>query len=451
MKITKTRIVEDIDSINPDESIKDIADDVVDQVEASGEQISDTNATKLAQEIAETGEDTGAGEAIVIADEEALGTDNEITKVLEKALQRSKRNARRNIKSGNNILIVGLPGSGKTASVYDWAKSKNGDVNLVYINAKNNDLEAYINGYTVRDAENPMKVGQAYSDNLAELEKPNSVLFLDEYNRQVKPHIRASLYTLINEHKIAGTGENKTHEFKNLLFTVACINPAVPTDKGAAPLNDAEISRFAYVLNNADSSASSVVDYLRKLYDKKIKKLDPTDSYYLEDLKAFLYIQDLGTFIVSHRDFEFNTKDDLEDLAMNQKKMLNQRSFTEGLTLSDGDVLEFKEWLNNESNFMDKDIAMINSILNEYIAPNFEDLCAAKGIDLTAGTINMPADSDTNDEANNVEANADNDTDLGEIEDDDDFFTNATTSNSTQRVKNPQEVIDAIRAAAKNW
>lgn len=454
MKITKLPLTEAVEEINPANKIATISDEVQAQVEAGeGElSISEPNAEKVAQEIAQIGDEVDADEAIVLADAETLNTENEITRLLEKALQRSKRNARRGIKSGNNILIVGLPGSGKTASVYDWANSKGSDVNLVYINAKNNDLEAYINGYTVRDANDPTKVGQAYSDNLADLEKPNSVLFLDEYNRQVKPHIRASLYTLINEHKISGNGPNKTHEFKNLLFTIACINPAVPTDKGAAQLNDAELSRFAYTLDKADSSVDSTVDYLKKLYDLKIKKLDAKDQYYLEDLESYLRIQDLGIFIVSHRDFAFDTRDDLEDLAMYQKKMLNQRAFTEGLVASDGDATEFLTWAETEANFLEKDVEMLRAILTEYVTPSFEDLCKAKGIDPTTGDIANALAAKAEETADTeVSDNSETEAEAADLEDDDDFFSNAGINAGTARVKNPQEVIDAIKAAAKNW
>jgi Cdc6-like AAA superfamily ATPase len=207
-------VVTTVEPITPSDSVDVVADGVKDQVVAAtdGEEvISDENAVKVAAEIKQTADEVDAGAAIISnGEEEPLGVKNAITDTLDAALNASLRNKRRGIKSGNNVLIVGLPGSGKTATVYDWAKAR-GNVNLVYINAKNNDLEAYINGYTVRDAENPNKVKQAYSDNLAALEEPNSVLFLDEYNRQIKPNIRASLYTLINEHKISGEGQNKTH------------------------------------------------------------------------------------------------------------------------------------------------------------------------------------------------------------------------------------------------
>lgn len=439
--------------INPEvDSVDDIADAAKAQVEVGtegDETLSDANADKLAGEIKATGDEIGAESAVVFADLEVLGTDNAITRVLEKALARAKRNKRRGIKSGNNVLITGLPGSGKTASVYDWAKSKGSDVNLVYVNAKNNDLEAYINGYTVRDLDKPMSVGQAYSSNLSDLEKPNSVLFLDEYNRQVKPHIRASLYTLINEHKIAGEGDNKTHEFKNLLFTVACINPSIPTDKGAAPLNDAELSRFLYHLR-ADSDKESAKDYITKHFDKAIAGLDPNDEFYLEDLEAYLRIQDLGIFILEHEGFDFDTAEDLEDLASEQKKMHNQRAFAEVLVASEGDVDEFGNLIKDTANFLDKVTQKYMEILSDYRTPTLEELLNAKGI--TVDDTLLVTDEEPEDAAPEAEetpvAETDDEAEL-ELEDDDDFFTGA--GQTAGAVLTPTEVSDIINKALANW
>ena len=461
MKINKTlvenkiiteaeeEVVTTVEPISTSDSVDVIADDVKDQVVAAtdGEEIiSDENAAKVAAEIKQTADEVDAGAAIISnGEDEPLGVKNAITDTLDAALNASLRNKRRGIKSGNNVLIVGLPGSGKTATVYDWAKAR-GNVNLVYINAKNNDLEAYINGYTVRDAENPNKVRQAYSDNLAALEAPNSVLFLDEYNRQIKPNIRASLYTLINEHKISGEGDNKTHEFKNLLFTIACINPAVPTDKGAAALNDAELSRFKDILDKYDSDSATTIDYLTKQYDKLIKRLDKNNEYYREDLEDYLRIQDLGVFIASHQNFTYDTRDDLEDLAALQKKMFNQRSFTEGLTGCNGDVDALKNWIRNSAGFLEKTTDMLLDILDDYIAPTFEQLCEAKGINVESGEIEKGSDdeyvdSDTGEVTSSEEE--------GIEDDEDDFFSNGAAG--TVRAKNPHEVAQATENILKNW
>jgi hypothetical protein len=321
------------------------------------------------------------------------------------------------------------------------------------VNAKNNDLEAYINGYTTKDPEKPRKVTQAFSDNLIALEEPNSVLFLDEYNRQVKPHIRASLYTLINEHKIVGEGPNGMHEFKNMLFTVAAINPSVPTDKGAADLNDAEKSRFWWTLDDMDSDAETTIEYLSRYYNKLIAKLDPEKEGYLQDLEDYLRIQDLGIFIVSHPKFDYDSRDDLEDLSMTppgwkhgtKPNLLCQRSLTQGLHNADGDVDEFRFWIEDGAKFLDRDTEMILKILNEYIKPSFEDLCTGHGIDpasietLKTGTATTPAE----------EAPAATPEGPG-VEDDDDFFTDRGRA-GTIRAKNPYEVELAVANVTKDW
>ena len=456
--IVESKLVEaetPVDALDLTVSAGELADDISDSVEdgsAGTVELSDSSADKVAGEAKDVADDLGieAGVVEVPGVDEILGVENRVTRILDKAFQKAIKNKNRGAtKSGFNVLIIGLPGSGKTASIEDWAKSKG--INLVSVNAKNNDLEAYINGYSTKRPDNPLKVTQAYSDNLDDLEKDNSVLFLDEYNRQVKPHIRASLYTLINEHKIGGDGPHKQHHFKNMLFTIAAINPAVPTDKGAAELNDAEMSRFWWTLDDMDSDPETTIEFLTKYYgDKLIKKLDPASEDYRQNVEDYLRILDLGIFIVSHPKFEYDTRKDLTALSLprggagsgtTKPNLLCQRSLTQGLHNADGDVEEFRDWVAYGARFLPRDEKNLLEILKEYITPTFESLCKSYGVDIVATAKPETTAAETPIMTKSADL---------ELEDDDDFFPHAHLVGKV-RAKNPYEVETAINDALKDW
>ena len=134
---------------------------------------------------------------------------------------------------------------------------------------KNNELDAFINGYTVHgeakedDDDKFGKVGQAYSSNLDDLDRPNSVLLLDEYSRQTDDQIRGSVLSLINEHYVAGR-ENGKRYFPNFLFTVAIENPSVPGEAGVVKVGQAEKTRFPLELLDANSDPKDTAEYLLK-------------------------------------------------------------------------------------------------------------------------------------------------------------------------------------------
>ncbi len=370
-----------------DTQVEDIQDEdmIVDDVlSASTAEIAD--AVQTAAEVASDGEETYSdAKAEQVATElktyahgmdrtkwAPLDVPSALTDALDMCLAKSLIAQKSGRKDGTDILINGLPGSGKSGITKQWAEDRG--VKLFYLNAKNDDLGAILNGFPVDTIETDEegnqvhKVQRSYSNALDALKEPRSVLFLDEFNRAA-PKLRATLLTLINEHEIEGPGKKGTYRFDNLLFTIACVNPSVPTDPGAMNLNDAEKSRFA-MKRKWDSNVDDAVRYLTFYLNKTINKLDKSDEDY-----AFLYVEhkkiyNLAMALLTDPRFEFDTRDDLLDLFNEDKTMLNQRAITDGLLLAGSSKDEFLAWVDNSSDFLQKNIDMIHDILDSWTEPD---------------------------------------------------------------------------------
>ena len=150
------------------------------------------------------------------------------------------------------------------------------------INVKNNKLEVAIDGLPMR-VNGTDKVSFLSVDLLDDLGKGECVMFIDEYNRQVNPQIRGALLTLINEKR---TADGKKDFSDTLLFTVALMNPAVPTDPGAAKLNDAEKSRFPFIITDFDSDNDTALNYNDVSFANKLAEYGIDASPLVCDLKT---------------------------------------------------------------------------------------------------------------------------------------------------------------------
>lgn len=383
----------------PDEDM--IVDDVL---SASTAEIAD--AVKTAAEVASDGEKTYSDvKAEKVAGELktfAKGLDNTkwapldvpsaLTDALDECLAESMIAQKSGRKDGTDLLVNGLPGSGKTGITKQWAEDRG--VNLFYLNAKNDDLGAILNGFPVdtvatdEEGNQMHKVQRSYSNALDPLKEPRSVLFLDEFNRAA-PKLRATLLTLINEHTIEGPGKKGIYRFDNMLFTVACVNPSVPTDPGAMNLNDAEKSRFAMKMK-WDSNVDDAIRYLVFYINKTINALDKSDEDY-----GFLYVKhkkvyNLAVALLNDPRFEFDTRDDLLDLFNEDKTMLNQRSITDGLLLAGHNKARFLNWVDKQSDFLQKDIDMIHDILDSWVEPDVTAPSAGE-----TGEVDISADTTT--------------------------------------------------------
>ena len=127
-----------------DASISEIADAVQDAAEEASdgkETYSDTKAETVAKEIKThaNGFDAAAWAPLDVA--------SELTDKLDDCLANAMAAHASGTSDGVDLLITGLPGSGKTGITKQWAKDRG--VNLFYLNAKNDDLGAILNGFPV--------------------------------------------------------------------------------------------------------------------------------------------------------------------------------------------------------------------------------------------------------------------------------------------------------------
>ncbi|MBP5469606.1 MAG: ATP-binding protein [Candidatus Riflebacteria bacterium] len=153
-----------------------------------------------------------------------------ITNDLYITLDRAYANALKStfLKNGSNVIVNGLPGSGKTAIVEAWCKMRG--LYLCPFNATDEKSDAAINGMPMRSDDDPSAI--KYLFNTKKLEwliskdpkyKHKCVAFVDELNRQKTAQLRRPLMSLFNEKRNA----DGTLDFsRNLLFSIVCINPS---------------------------------------------------------------------------------------------------------------------------------------------------------------------------------------------------------------------------------
>ena len=252
----------------------------------------------------------------------------DIEKALDSALKANRRANKRGTGEFLSILLVGQAGTGKTARVKQWCK-ENG-LHLVQKNAQTMDI-ADLGGLY---APNETKTRAINLPNGAfdELDQPNTVLFLDEFNR-ASSQVRFTLAQLIDEHKIPdATEEGSYHYFKNLQLVIAAINPADYGVYNTEPLDIAELNRFKQVQVTPDKRA--VLDYLTRFYSEQMD-LDQQE----QDSESFTENQgrlQLAQTILKSREFEFDDGDDIQKAAEGSYSILSPRSLTRLLELSDG-------------------------------------------------------------------------------------------------------------------
>ena len=194
------------------------------------------------------------------------------------------------------------------------------------------------------------------------LNRPNSVLFLDEYNRAPKS-VRTNLLELVNSHIVPDPRtESGQRYLENFLFTIAAINPANP-DYDTDEMDMAERTRFRNI--DIVPEPKSLLRYLSKEFQ------DQADRASTEQRKKrALGRLNLVKTLLSSNQFEFDDRRDIEKSKEDGNGLaLNYRTLTNLLMGSDGTKEDFLNKWNEYTNSLKK--GMVERILSNYM--NIDD------------------------------------------------------------------------------
>lgn len=253
-----------------------------------------------------------------------------------------------------NLLFIGEAGTGKTAITRAWAKANN--VNLFEVRAAGMDDTDL--GGAISPSEDRKTVVRLASTEFDKLNRPNSVLFLDEYNRAPQS-VRTQLLELINSHVVPDEREPSGQRYlENFLFTVAAINPA-NANYNTDTLDMAERTRFRNIDVIPDPK-----NLLKHLTSKFQEQADKASTE--ERKKRALGRVELAKALLSSKDFEFDSKEDIEKTQDSGNGLaLNYRTLTNLLIGSDGTKEDFLAKWNEYTNSQKKKMA--ERILANYV------------------------------------------------------------------------------------
>lgn len=285
--------------------------------------------------------------------------DGQIEAALNKALKVAKRFAGREGGSFPNVLFISEAGFGKTHVTRAWARA-NG-INLVEVRASTLD-PTDIGGLFAppeRDSRRARKISTGEFD---QLDRPNSVLFLDEFNRANKA-VRGALLELVNSHYIPDSEAEGGQRFlPNLLFTIATVNPPSGT-YNVDQLDPAETSRFRSV--NIVSDPKYFLNYITKTFNKEIEKAEKAGD--VESAHEYRGRLAIAEKILTDKKFSFDDSADIEagyDKLDYNYHPLNYRSLTQLLETCDGTKDDFLDLWNSIVNPLKK--STIEGILDDY-------------------------------------------------------------------------------------
>ena len=481
-KLLESTLVEDAETVTATDSTADIADAIQDTIET----IPDEAATDIADKTKKVADQIEANQIVINDDDwkDAIIT-NELTEALDHCYKNSLNIMARG-KSGilnSNLLVEGLPGSGKTSIIKDWCRAKG--LTLVELNASDTKTDAAINGMPIPPTDATASkvkelvrlydleaIAPLLNDLHPELEG-KCVLFVDELNRQLKTEFRRPFMSIF-----AGkTNVNGVLDFrKNLLFSVAAINPFGPQyhDRGVAELIPAELDRFEVILDY-DSTPAAAKSYFIGMLARTLHELGiiapgselsakyngyigPTRKLTDAELqKAVDQIRQtkIALAILDDPNFKFDDREDFASLGgQKQKRPFSARTLSNMIENNAGDISDIKLAI-KYARLLDSTTEMLNDILNFYVQPSDADIKAEYNLDKDPAellaAINDKSDTTETDTAKTATGTAETETD---VEDDEDLFLNSANSSDTiggKKVLTGADFANAASADVDTW
>ena len=301
-----------------------------------------------------------------LGDKADLGLENDVKvkesaqtgllkKTLTDALEINLRLQRIGEQDRVNVWVESEGGAGKTSIIKEWAKEHN--VNLYTVVAATLD-ESDIGGLQVLDTkdERELRTVKLRAPQFDALERPRSVLFLDELNR-ARPEVRAPLLKLIGEQVLPDASDpSGFRHFDNLIFVIAATNP-VSSGYDTYTLDRAERTRFKKLEYEAEPL--EVLKHLKSVFNKQLEMAeDDQEALEIEGKLA------LAEKILTSPKFSFDDAETAEELDLQQLNPTNSRTFKMALNASRGTKKGLLDVWNEVAN--PKKRSVIETILGDY-------------------------------------------------------------------------------------
>lgn len=287
------------------------------------------------------------------------GAKGEVEEALDRALRNANRIQKKNSKngtdrvSGDNVLLVGRAGTGKTERIKNWAKQRGLDLEQYQVQSLDPTDLAGIIGRDESDPEYAQRLG---NKEFHRLDNPNAVLFLDEINRASEA-VLGSLLTLVQNHKIVdpkGPNGMRTLPFK---FTVAAMNPP-SIEYDVTELDMAMQTRFKFYQVEADNEFQKMFydDYFKK--EIRENRDDPEELMILKGQAA------IANTLMSSEQFYWDDEREEHEAHENGFPALNPRTLSQCLWDCDGTKEDFLDLFVHTCN--PAKLQMVEDILEDY-------------------------------------------------------------------------------------